>query len=213
MAVHRLGRAHSVYHTDWNYRLSNHTNPPSNPLRAVSPRHRYSNDTGRIFAFADKYQVFFRLPIPNCWCLMNQIGHSQRPFGLLPSCHWVVQVQRTCHCILSMPELLSAPGTLYFTLAEVAVFGQLYRSYLCSCLQFKQRRKSRCFFVYLRFLIVLIKLDNNTYSESNGHPIPDLISRLRLCHRCAGDWSFGTKCTRYLGIRMGQRLCRSNARD
>ena len=146
MAVHRLGRAHSVYRADWDYRLSNRSNIPSNHLRAVSPKHHYSNHTYRIFAFANKHQVFFRLPISSCWFLMNKIGHSQRPFDLLLSCHWVVQVQRTCHCILFMPESPSVLGTLYFTLAEVAVFGPLYHSFLCSCLQFKQQRKSRAFF-------------------------------------------------------------------
>ena len=66
---------------------------------------------------------------------------SQRPLDLILLCHWGVQAQKACHCILSMPESPLVPGILYFTLVKVAVFGQSCHSFLCSYLRFKQQRK------------------------------------------------------------------------
>ena len=113
--------------------------------------------------------------------LTNQTGLSQRPFDLLLSYHWPVdvQVQKTCHCILSVPESPLVPGRLYLILIEVVSIGQLYRTFHCSCLRFKQRRRA-FFFIYLTFLIEMMKLDNDTYAESNGYPLPDLFSGLQL---------------------------------
>ena len=79
-----------------------------------------------------------------------------------------------------MQGSLLALGRLYSILVEVVSIGQLYRMFHCSCSRFKQQRKM-FFFVYLIFSIeIMMKLDNNTYTESNGYPLPDLFSRLQL---------------------------------